>query len=114
MWLAWLRCTNTEQHKNKKTVLVVTDNKEKRLVRVRPLPLGFTQLEEVTRATHGGGACSSHSCQLAHSEDELLYWKWQVARNTIFVNVSKTLLDIICTLLDLEFYPSVLRLYTSM
>lgn len=88
LWLAWLRCVNTDQHKQESTTVVVVNSKEKKLIKVRPLPLGFTQLEEVRHANHGDGACSSRSCQLAHSEDELLYWKWQVTRNTIFMSVS--------------------------
>ena len=90
LWLAWLRCVNIDQHKEERTIVVVANSRQKRLIKVRPLPLGFTQLEEVRRTTHGGRACrsTSSSCLLAHSEDELLYWKWQVTRNTIFMNVS--------------------------
>ena len=117
LWLAWLRCVNTDQHKQESTIVVVVNSREKKLIKVRPLPLGFTQLEEVRRATHGGGACSSRSCQLAHSEDELLYWKWQVARNTIFMSVSSN-----CYIYKISpklhqfyiLYPSVLRLFMSM
>ena len=88
IWLAWLRCTNTEQHRNKGTVVVVANNKEKKLIKVRPLPPMLTQLNEVTRAPHRD--CNFQSCRHAHSEEELLYWKWQVARKSIFMNVCET------------------------
>lgn len=85
IWLAWLRCTDTEKHKNEGTVVVVANNKEKRLIKVRQLPYMLTQLDEVIRASHQ--VCSSQSCRMAHSEEEHLYWKWQVARKSIFMNV---------------------------
>ena len=85
VWLAWLRCTDTEQHMNEGTVVVVANNKDKELIKVRPLPHMLTQLDDVARASHRD--CSSQSCRLAHSEEELLYWKWEVARKSIFMNV---------------------------
>ena len=91
LWLAWLKCTNTEEHKNKSTITVVANNKEKKLIKLRQLPTIFAQLDQVRRCTRTGGLsgfCNSQSCTQAHSEEELLYWKWQVARNTIFSKVS--------------------------
>ena len=92
LWLAWLKCTNTERHKNPSTVTVVVgrdraqtrSSQERRLLVVRSLPLVYTQLDQVRLCVSGRAACS---CQCAHSEEELLYWKWQMARKMIFANV---------------------------
>lgn len=93
LWLAWLKCTDTEQHKNPNMVTVVVgrdrtqtkSSQERRLLVVRSLPSMYTQLNQVRLCVSGREGCL---CLCAHSEEELLYWKWQVARNTIFANVS--------------------------
>ena len=96
LWLAWLKCTNRERHKNQSTVTVVVgpdrpartqtrSSHERRLIVVRSLPAVYTQLDQVRLCVSKAENCS---CKCAHSEEELLYWKWQVARNTIFANVS--------------------------
>lgn len=86
LWLAWLRCINTEEHKNEPKTTVVANVKEKVLIKVRPLPWVITRLDQVKLATHHSRICT---CQFAHSEEEFLYWQWQVAKTTIFSNVSQ-------------------------
>ena len=93
LWLAWLKCTNTERHKNPSKVTVVIgkdktqtrSSQERRLLIVRSLPSMYTQLDQVRLCVSGRKGCS---CLRAHSEEEALYWKWQVARNTLFAKVS--------------------------
>lgn len=93
LWLAWLKCTNTERHKNPSKVTVVIgkdktqirNSQERRLLIVRSLPSMYTQLDQVRLCVSGRKGCS---CLHAHSEEEALYWKWQVARNTLFAKVS--------------------------
>ena len=92
LWLAWLKCTNTERHKNPSKVTVVIgkdktqirSSQERRLLIVRSLPSMYTQLDQVRLCVSGRKGCS---CLHAHSEEEALYWKWQVARNTLFAKV---------------------------
>lgn len=92
LWLAWLKCTNTEIHRNPNTVTVVVgkdktqarSSQERRLLVVRSLPSMYTQLDQLRLCVSGREGCS---CLCAHSEEELLYWKWQVARKTIFTKV---------------------------
>lgn len=102
VWLAWLKCTNTAVHKNMSTVTVVVSREkgssiqhpikhEKKLVKVRSLPYQFTEIDQVKLCGSGSNICLE-SCQRAHSDEELIYWKWQVARNFLFANVSQVLL----------------------
>lgn len=95
LWLTWLKCINTKEHTNEETVTVIVGRdersgilssyRERKLVKVRALPTNFTQFEQVKRCV---SRCTNCLCQCAHSEEELLYWKWQVARKVIFAKVS--------------------------
>ena len=94
VWLAWLRCTDTENHQhtqsNPVTVVVrreqgVRDSHERRLVEVRP-PSQLTEVEDVKLCSRGE-TCGS-TCVNAHSKEEVLYWQWQMARKTLFEKVS--------------------------
>ena len=88
LWLAWLKCTKTEQHReNTTSVTVVTDLLCKELIKVRPLPTGVTQLRQVTMCTQSGEPACGALCQNAHSNCELLYWQWQVAIRRLFQKV---------------------------
>lgn len=90
IWLAWLKCTNTNQHSNGDKITVVASGKE--LVKVRSLPAGVTWLNQVKfcgryQQNHQNPISCSSTCQYAHSDGELLYWQWQVARKVIFEKV---------------------------
>lgn len=96
IWLAWLKCTNTNQHNSIDKITVVVSGKE--LVKVRPLPVGVTWLNQVKfcgryQQNHQNPSSSSSTCQYAHSNGELLYWRWQIARKVIFEKVSCTVTD---------------------
>jgi hypothetical protein len=112
LWLAWLKCINTERHQNPNTVTVVVgkdksqtrSSREKRLLIVRSLPSTYTQLDQVRLCDSGREGCS---CLRAHSEEEMLYWKWQVARNTIFSKVSFYINMIVLLILILHWYFSI-------
>ena len=97
LWLAWLKCTNTEQHRESATVTVVTDSLGKQLIKVHPLPVEITQLSQVKICTRSGESiCNSSGCQNAHSNGELLYWQWQVAIKTLFDKVSCLYIQSVC------------------
>ena len=90
VWLAWLKCTNTENHRHTGTVTVVVRREqgargtyERRLVSVKP-PCQFTELEDVKLCSRRDKC----ACMNAHSNEELFYWQWQMARKTIFEKVS--------------------------
>ena len=88
LWLAWLKCTKAEQHREKAiSVTVVTDLLRKELVKVRPLPTGLTQLCHVKMCTQSRKSGCDTLCQNAHSNCELLYWQWQVAIRRLFQKV---------------------------
>ncbi len=95
LWLTWLKCTDTEKHQNKEKVVVVATSgvSQRMLVKIRPLPTGIVELSQVERCpssiyVHGGRVCDVHSCRRAHTNEELLYWQWEVAKQ-IFKKVCK-------------------------
>ena len=82
LWLAWLKCTNTEEHQTQGTVLVVSTSSatQRQLIKVRPLPAGIIELNQVEYCVRGGRDCNPNLCQRAHTKEEFLYWQWEVAR----------------------------------
>ena len=90
IWLAWLKCTNTNQHSKADKITVVASGKE--LVKVRPLPAGVTWVNQVKfcrryQQNHQNQITCSSTCHYAHSNGEFLYWQWQVVTKVIFEKV---------------------------
>ena len=65
-------------------MVVATSGVSRRLlVKVRPLPAGIVELSQVERcpsSIQGGRVCDCDSCRRAHTEEEYLYWQWEVAK----------------------------------
>jgi len=80
VWLAWLKCTNQEEHNAKATVTVVVGLFHRKLVKVRELPPGVSMLSELALCCSNPVAsrCGGDRCRLAHSQEELNYWKWNI------------------------------------
>ena len=90
LWLSWVKCTDMELHWDERKITVVVSGK--RLVRVHPLPESVTSFSQVKICTSQqifmDAICFSCSSKRAHSIGELLYWRWQVAKKSIFKKVS--------------------------
>ena len=99
VWLAWLKCTNQEEHNTKATVTVVVGLFHRKLVKVRELPPGVSMLSELalccSNSVSMGTAsrCGGDRCRLAHSQEELNYWKWNIVIRLYAEMVS----DLVCT-----------------
>ena len=84
VWLAWLKCTNQEEHSTRATMTVVVSLSHRRLVTVRELPSAVSKLSELalclTNPVAMGTAsrCGGDQCRLAHSQEELNYWRWKI------------------------------------
>ena len=102
VWLAWLKYTNQEEHKGRATVTVVVSLSHRRLVRVRELPSAVSKLSELalcrTNPVAMGTAsrCGGDQCRLAHSQEELNYWKWKIAIQH-YENVVSDLMSVLGT-----------------
>lgn len=91
IWLTWLRCTDIERHKDQASVTVVACDEI--LINVRKPPeklMHLSQIRKCTAGRRGQIICGLSHCESAHSDSELLYWRWQVAKKTLFAKVSDT------------------------
>jgi len=101
VWLAWLKCINQEEHNTKATVTVVVGLSRRQLIKVRELPPGVSKLSELALccsnpvAMGTASRCGGDRCRLAHSQEELNYWKWNIVIRLYAEMVS----DLVCTCL---------------
>ena len=79
LWLAWLVCTNEEEHKSHPRVTAVAEytTRNRKLVRVRPVPATVTRHSEVMLCEKS--RCYD-ACIRAHSNEERDYWMWELTR----------------------------------
>lgn len=69
-------------------VVATSGVSQRLLVKVRPLPTGIKELNQVEHCSNR--VCDLDSCRRAHTKEELLYWQWEVAKQ-IFKKVCKQL-----------------------
>lgn len=91
VWLLWLKCTSPEEHKDgPQTTVTINRSSLTQLVRVRDLPRCYSNTDPSQLALCGNPTqCHvGESCRLAHSDEELNYWKWQIVKKIYTGQVS--------------------------
>ena len=89
-WLSYLKCTQPSMHVNADTITVVTreTNDDQQLVPLRSAQhLGCLSNGKIELCPHKPCHCpKKDKCLLAHSEEELNYWRWEKAKVILVSN----------------------------
>ena len=86
-WLPWLECARPLDHATEDRIKVIVSDDHK-LVQVAEIPpsllaLPLSQLSLCKKVNQPKGCSGASTCNSAHSQEELEYWKWSKVHNSI-------------------------------